>query len=115
VVDKISKIAHETPGILNTVEFAGFNLFGGNQPNTAAVFLPFKEFSERKTRDQSLPAILAKINTRVRAEIPEALVIAFPPPPVSGIGNAGGYKYFFYNRGNARVYEIQNQTFRMIR
>jgi Cation/multidrug efflux pump len=78
VVDKISKIAHETPGILNTVEFAGFNLFGGNQPNTAAVFLPFKEFSERKTRDQSLPAILAKINARVRAEIPEALVIAFP-------------------------------------
>src|SRR4029077_1149196 len=43
VVDKISKIAHETPGILNTVEFAGFNLFGGNQTNTAAVFLPFKE------------------------------------------------------------------------
>src|SRR5438552_2203110 len=90
VVDKISKIAHETPGILNTVEFAGFNLFGGNQPNTAAVFLPFKEFSERKARDESLPAILAKMNARVRAEIPEALVIAFPPPPVSGIGNSGG-------------------------
>jgi len=70
VVDKISKIAHETPGILNTVEFAGFNLFGGNQPNTAAVFLPFKEFSERKTPDQGMPAILAKINARVRAEIP---------------------------------------------
>src|SRR5439155_1089678 len=85
VVDKISKIAHETPGILNTVEFAGFNLFGGNQPNTAAVFLPFKEFSERKTREQGMPAILAKINARVRAEIPEALVIAFPPPPVAGI------------------------------
>src|SRR5207247_2200750 len=94
VVDKISKIAHETPGIFNTVEFAGFNLFGGNQPNTAAVFLPFKEFSERKTRDQGMPAILAKINARVRAEIPEALVIAFPPPPVAGIGNAGGYKLF---------------------
>src|SRR5207244_4249272 len=77
VVDKISKIAHETPGVLNTVEFAGFNLFGGNQPNTAAVFLPFKEFSERNTRDQGMPAILAKINARVRAEIPEALVIAF--------------------------------------
>src|SRR4029077_4483738 len=43
VVDKITKIGRETPGILNTVEFAGFNLFGGNQTNTAAVFLPFKE------------------------------------------------------------------------
>src|SRR5438128_2537378 len=114
VVDKISKIAHETPGILNAVEFAGFNLFGGNQPNTAAVFLPFKEFSERKTRDQSLPAILAKINARVRAEIPEALVIAFPPPPVSGIGNAGGYKLFIQDRGNAGLDELQTQAFAMM-
>src|SRR6266498_1240743 len=114
VVDKISKIAHETPGILNTVEFAGFNLFGGNQPNTAAVFLPFKEFSERHTRDQSLPAILAKINARVRAEIPEALVIAFPPPPVSGIGNAGGYKLFIQDRGNAGLDELQTQAFAMM-
>src|SRR6266498_3738479 len=114
VVDKISKIAHETPGILNTVEFAGFNLFGGNQPNTAAVFLPFKEFSERKTRDQSLPAILAKINARVRAEIPEALVIAFPPPPVSGIGNAGGYKLFIQDRGNAGLDELQTQALAMM-
>src|SRR5205807_8363446 len=99
VVDKITKIGRETPGVLNTVEFAGFNLFGGNQTNTAAVFLPFKEFSERKTRDQGLPAILAKVNERVRAEIPEALVIAFPPPPVAGIGNAGGYKLFIQDRG----------------
>jgi len=114
VVDKISKIAHETAGILNTVEFAGFNLFGGNQPNTAAVFLPFKEFSERKTREQSLPAILAKINARVRAEIPEALVIAFPPPPVSGIGNAGGYKLFIQDRGNAGLDELQTQAFAMM-
>src|SRR5438309_4305469 len=29
VVDKIAKIGRETPGVLNTVEFAGFNLFGG--------------------------------------------------------------------------------------
>src|SRR5947199_3142041 len=110
----MSRIAHETPGILKTVEFAGFNLFGGNQPNTAAVFLPFKEFSERKTREQSLPAILAKINARVRAEIPEALVIAFPPPPVSGVGNAGGYKLFIQDRGNAGIDELQTPAFAMM-
>src|SRR5438046_544113 len=114
VVDKISKIAPETLGVLNTVEFAGFNLFGGNQPNTAAVFLPFKEFSERNTREQGMPAILAKINARVRAEIPEALVIAFPPPPVAGIGNAGGYKLFIQDRGNAGLDELQTQAFAMM-
>ncbi len=114
VVDKIAKIAHETPGILNTVEFAGFNLFGGNQTNTAAVFLPFKEFSERNTADQGMPAILAKMNARVRAEIPEALVLVFPPPPVSGIGNAGGYKLFIQDRGNAGLDELQTQAFTMM-
>src|SRR5258708_1592056 len=113
-VDKIRKIGRETPGILNTVEFAGFNLFGGNHPNTAAVFLPFKEFSERHSRDQGLPAILAKVNARVRAEIPEALVIAFPPPPVAGIGNAGGYKLFIQDRGNAGLDELQTQAFTMM-
>ncbi|MFL6569968.1 MAG: efflux RND transporter permease subunit [Chthoniobacterales bacterium] len=114
VVDKIAKIARETPGILNTVEFAGFNLFGGNQTNTAAVFLPFNEFSERTNPDEKLPAILAKMNARVRAEIPEALVAVFPPPPVAGIGNAGGYKLYIQDRGNAGLEELQAQAFAMI-
>jgi len=114
VVDKIAKIARETPGVLNTVEFAGFNLFGGNQSNTAAVFLPFKEFSERRSKDQKMPAILAKINQRVRAEIPEAFVAVFPPPPVAGIGNAGGYRLFIQDRGNAGLDELQVQAFAMM-
>lgn len=114
VVDKIAKIARETPGVLNTVEFAGFNLFGGNQSNTAAVFLPFKEFSGRRSKDQKMPAILAKINQRVRAEIPEAFVAVFPPPPVAGIGNAGGYRLFIQDRGNAGLDELQAQAFAMM-
>ena len=114
VVDKITKIARETPGILNTVEFAGFNLFGGNQTNTAAVFLPFKEFSERTTPEERMPAIVAKMNARVRAEIPEAFVAVFPPPPVSGIGNAGGYRLFIQDRGNAGLEELQTQAFAMM-
>ncbi len=114
VVDKISKIGRETPGVLNTVEFTGFNLFGGNQTNTAGVFLPFKEFSERTTAEQKMPAILAKMNARVRAEIPEALVAVFPPPPVAGIGNAGGYRLFIQDRGNAGLEELQAQAFSMV-
>ena len=114
VVDKITKIGLETPGVLNTVEFAGFNLFGGNQTNTAAVFLPFKEFSERNTAEEKMPAILAKMNGRVRAEIPEALVAVFPPPPVAGIGNAGGYRLFIQDRGNAGLEELQTQAFAMM-
>ena len=114
VVDKIAKIARETPGILNTVEIAGFNLFGGNQTNTAAVFLPFKDFHERDTAEEKMLAIIDKMNARVRAEIPEALVAVFPPPPVAGIGNAGGYKLYIQDRGNAGLEELQTQAFAMV-
>ena len=55
------KIARETPGVLNTVEFTGLNIFGGLQPNTAAVFLPFKDLQNDNAPEQGLPGILAKV------------------------------------------------------
>ena len=61
-----------------------------------------------------MPAILAKMNARVRAEIPEAFVAVFPPPPVSGIGNAGGYRLFIQDRGNAGLEELQTEAFAMM-
>ncbi len=36
VVNKMAKIARETPGVLDTMEIAGFNLFGGNQPSATS-------------------------------------------------------------------------------
>jgi multidrug efflux pump len=115
VVDKMGRIANETPGVLNTMEVAGYNLFGGNQTNSGAVFIPFKPFEERKGKpEESMPAILEKLNARYRAEIPEALVAVFPPPPVSGIGNAGGYRLFVQDRGDAGLEELQNQAFTMV-
>ncbi len=114
VIDKIGTIARETPGIRNTIEIAGFNLFGGNQPNTGAVFLPFKDFEDRHDAEQKLSAIVAKMNARVRAEIPEAFVAVIPPPPVAGIGNAGGYRLFIQDRGNLGLEELQAQAFAMM-
>ncbi len=111
VVDKMAKIARETPGVLDTMEIAGMNLFGGNQPNTGAVFIPFKPFADRHGPDEQMPAILAKINARFRAEIPEAITGAFPPPPVAGVGNAGGYRMYIQDRGDAGLEALQEQAF----
>ncbi len=114
VVDKMAKIARETPGVLDTMEIAGMNLFGGNQPNTGAVFIPFKPFAERKGADEQMPAILEKINARFRAEIPEAFSGIFPPPPVAGVGNAGGYRLYIQDRGSAGLDALQGQAFGMM-
>ena len=40
--------------------------------------------------------------------------LVFPPPPVAGIGNAGGYRLFIQDRGNAGLDELQIQAFAMM-
>src|SRR5205807_4967872 len=65
-------------------------------------------------RDEQLAAMLATMKARVRAESPEAFVVVFPPPPVAGIGNAGGYKLFIQDRGNAGLEELQTEAFAMM-
>ncbi len=114
VISRMAQIARETPGVLDTMEIAGMNLFGGNQSNTGAVFLPFKEFADRKGAGEQMPAMLAKLNARFRAEIPEAFSGAFPPPPVAGVGNAGGYRLYIQDRGGAGLDKLQEQAFGMM-
>jgi multidrug efflux pump len=114
VMDKAAKIALETPGVRATVQFPGFNLLGGNQTNTATMFLSFEDFDKRRSHEKSGDAIMAKIRARVTAEIPEAFVGVFPPPPVSGIGNAGGYKMMIQDRGNAGLEQLQSMAFAMM-
>jgi multidrug efflux pump len=67
-------------------------LDGSNRTNTLTVLVTLKPFDERENNPaQSATSILATIRRQVN-EIPDALVLAFPPPPVQGIGNAGGFK-----------------------
>src|SRR5205814_10157266 len=43
--------------------------------------------------------------------IPEAFVGVFPPPPIMGVGNAGGYRMYIQDRGSAGLEELQRQAF----
>ncbi len=63
--------------------------------------LATQPFDERENNAaQSATSILATIRRQVN-EIPDALVLAFPPPPVQGIGNAGGFKLQIEDRRSA--------------
>jgi multidrug efflux pump len=46
------------------------------------------------------------------AHIKEALVLAFNPPPIFGLGNAGGFEFYIQNRGEGgprRLAEVMQQ------
>jgi hydrophobe/amphiphile efflux-1 (HAE1) family protein len=97
-VKKAIDIILATPGVEHVVPFSGFDAATfTNAPNAGAIFVPLKPFHERAEQGLSAPHILADLRQRLGA-IQEAFSIVIPPPPVRGIGNAGGFKMYIQDK-----------------
>jgi HAE1 family hydrophobic/amphiphilic exporter-1 len=92
VVRKVAKIIRETAGVAHVVPFAGFDgATFTNAPNAGAIFDVLLPFQERAAKGLSAERVAADLRQRLTT-IQEAFIITIPPPPVRGIGNAGGFK-----------------------
>jgi multidrug efflux pump len=110
VVARACSLARQVPGVRNTVEFPGYEpLNGVNSPNVGAFFIGLDAFEERKTPELSGTAITKAIAGKL-SSIQEGFVAVFPPPPVQGIGNAGGFKLMVQDRGNEGYAALQQAT-----
>jgi hydrophobic/amphiphilic exporter-1 (mainly G- bacteria), HAE1 family len=106
VTRRISEIALKVPGVRDAVAFAGFSAATfTNATNSAAVFVPFKPFDERVKTGRDGNTIIRELNQRLH-EIQEAFIIVISPPPVRGIGTAGGFKFETQNRNSADVRSV---------
>ena len=98
VVRQAAKIILDTPGIDHVVPFAGFDgATFTNASNAGAIFSPMAPFAERVKAGQSAGQILGELQKRLSA-IKGAFIITIPPPPVSGIGTAGGFKMMIQDK-----------------
>jgi HAE1 family hydrophobic/amphiphilic exporter-1 len=53
--------------------------------------------------------IMGRINAQFRSEIPEANVVAFPPPAIQGLGTGGGFSFWIQDRSGGTV-DFLNQN-----
>ncbi|WP_333983819.1 efflux RND transporter permease subunit [Ectopseudomonas khazarica] len=110
VIKRMSEIAAKHPGIENTVAFPGLSINGfTNSPNSGIVFTPLKPFDERKDPSMSANAIAAELNAQF-ADIQDAYIAIFPPPPVQGLGTIGGFRLQIQDRGSLGYEELYLQT-----
>ena len=111
VVARIEQIALSTPGVKNVNSVAGNSfVLSAYGSNFGSMFIILKNFEERHDPSMSADNILATLRKRYAAEIPDALVSVFPPPAVSGLGRAGGYKLMIEDRGEAGLQKLQKET-----
>ncbi|HEV7799857.1 MAG TPA: multidrug efflux RND transporter permease subunit [Burkholderiales bacterium] len=109
VVKEVVEAIRSNPANEYAVAFTGFDFLGGAFRNSAAtIFVTQKHWDERKTPTTQLVGELFMKTGHIK----EALVLAFNPPPIFGLGNAGGFEFYIQNRGEGgakRLAEVSQQ------
>ncbi len=112
VLSRMEEMGLKVPGVLGTFSITGFNLLTGtNETNTGTMFLPLKNFDERaKHPEQSAAALTGKL-MGMFSQIQEGFCLVLQPPPVQGIGQAGGFKMQVEDRaGQSTPQELEAAT-----
>ena len=100
VMRRMSDIALKQPGVANAVAFPGLSINGfTNSSNSGIVFTPLKSFEERGKAKLPAGLIAQQLNQQF-AQIEDAFVVIFPPPPVQGLGTTGGFKLQLQDRAS---------------
>ena len=108
VTEAVEKIALDTPGVAHTVAVPGLSfVLNANSSNYGNMFVILKPFHERQGTSLSGEAIVGRLRARFQREVPEARVLAFGPPAVRGLGNAGGFKLMVEATGEPNFDALQ--------
>ncbi len=112
---RIVDTALKTPGVAGAVNIVGFSgATFTNAPNAGAAFLVLDSFEKRaKDPNQSVVGLQRTLFGKL-ASIQEAMVFVVAPPPVMGIGNAGGFRMIIEDRAGQGPQALLNAAYAMM-
>lgn len=110
---QVQSILSQVPEVQGVFAISGFS-FAGNASNRGLVFVPLKPYSQRKGPEHSADAVLGRVSGQLFG-ITGALVLAFPPPPVQGLGQFGGFQFELQDQGGHTLEELANATQNLVR
>ena len=107
VVKQLNDVLSEMEGVKDVISVTGFSLLdGAGMSNGASLWVVFEDFAERIPKGLDLRAILGRMRAG-GSKIQEAMILQFPPPPISGIGNTGGFQLQVEDMGGVGLASLQ--------
>jgi hydrophobe/amphiphile efflux-1 (HAE1) family protein len=93
--EQIRLMMKDNAAVENFFIVNGFDLIGGGtKPNSATMFLPMKPWDQRQ---QSSQALAGEFSGKGFA-LGDGIAFAFNPPPILGLGQAGGFEFYVQGR-----------------
>lgn len=91
VLEKIERYYKSIPAVHSTDTLTGQNfVFGTRGTNQATMFVPLNHWDERSNPNEKAQSLIEAAFQEF-AKIPEALILAFNAPTISGLGSTGGF------------------------
>jgi hydrophobe/amphiphile efflux-1 (HAE1) family protein len=114
VSEKINQTLKNTPGVDKWIVLGGMSLLEGTRaPNAATAFVSFKDWSERKSPELSQQALVGRLMGSLNA-IQEPFVLVLVPPPIMGLGVAGGFQMQVEDREGVGMNVLQERTMAIV-
>jgi hydrophobe/amphiphile efflux-1 (HAE1) family protein len=105
---QVSGVAHA----VNIVGFSGATFTSA--PNSGAIFVTLDPFEERAGHPEQTAEAIQGALLKNLSSIQEGLIVVVRPPPVRGIGTAGGFRMMVEDRGGNGPQELQNVVYSMM-
>src|SRR5690606_23879077 len=110
VSDRVVQIVMDNPHVQDVVQLVGFDLLGGGSNSAVAtLFVGLKPWAERTEPGSDVESLIGWFFGQTAA-IKEAVVLAFNPPPIPGLGATGGFEAHVQSRTGADSVEVAQQT-----
>jgi HAE1 family hydrophobic/amphiphilic exporter-1 len=101
------------PEVSAVFSVAGFS-FSGSAPNQGLMFVKLKDLEERKGKEHSLAAVIARMQGMLLGGIPGALVIPTAPPAIQGLSAFGGFQFELLDQSGGDISRLADVTAQMI-
>lgn len=107
VLHQVEAVLRDTPGVSEVITIGGVNLLSGaRSSNSGACIVALKDWSERLKPEEQMAHIVPSLFAKL-SKIPEAIIIPTAPPPIQGLGNAGGVQFELQDRSGGTAEELQ--------
>jgi hydrophobic/amphiphilic exporter-1 (mainly G- bacteria), HAE1 family len=110
---KAEEILRADPDVFGTFAVPGFSLSGGSSSNYGLIFAPLKPIDERKGKGHAASDIVARVSPKLFG-VPGAIVVAFEPPAIQGIGSFGGFQFELQDLGRNTLQDLDNTAHKIV-
>jgi hydrophobic/amphiphilic exporter-1 (mainly G- bacteria), HAE1 family len=105
VAMQAEQILRADPDVFGTFAVPGFSLSGGSSSNYGLIFAPLKPIDDRQGKGHAVSDIVARVSPKLFG-VPGAIVVAFEPPAINGIGSFGGFQFELQDLGRNTLQDV---------